>query len=58
MRNQSKATTLESRFPLLGVEENCIISKDADVTVCFKVRLPNVVLRLMYVLFVRRYSYF
>ncbi|MFC7345442.1 TraG family conjugative transposon ATPase [Chryseobacterium zhengzhouense] len=41
MRNQSKATTLESRFPLLGVEENCIISKDADVTVCFKVRLPE-----------------
>lgn len=41
MRNQSKTTTLESRFPLLAVEENCIISKDADVTVCFKVRLPE-----------------
>ncbi|MCU7618454.1 TraG family conjugative transposon ATPase [Chryseobacterium sp. PBS4-4] len=41
MRNTSKAATLESRFPLLAVEENCIISKDADVTVCFKVRLPE-----------------
>lgn len=41
MRNQSKAATLESKFPLLAVEENCIISKDADVTVCFKVRLPE-----------------
>ncbi|AZB30304.1 TraG family conjugative transposon ATPase [Chryseobacterium balustinum] len=41
MRNISKAATLESRFPLLAVEDNCIISKDADVTVCFKVRLPE-----------------
>ncbi|RKE81699.1 TraG family conjugative transposon ATPase [Chryseobacterium sp. AG363] len=41
MRNQSKIATLESRFPLLAVEENCIISKDADVTACFKVRLPE-----------------
>ena len=41
MRNQSKAATLESKFPLLAVEESCIISKDADVTVCFKVSLPE-----------------
>ena len=41
MRNQSRVATLESRFPLLAIEENCIISKDADVTVCFKVRLPE-----------------
>ncbi|WP_288446051.1 TraG family conjugative transposon ATPase [uncultured Chryseobacterium sp.] len=41
MRNTSKAATLESRFPLLAIENNCIISKDADVTVCFKVRLPE-----------------
>jgi len=41
MRNTSKAATLESKFPLLAVEENCIISKDADVTVCFKVNLPE-----------------
>lgn len=41
MRNTSKAATLESKFPLLAIENDCIISKDADVTVCFKVRLPE-----------------
>ncbi|MGO4709024.1 TraG family conjugative transposon ATPase [Chryseobacterium sp. 2TAF14] len=41
MRNSSKAATLESKFPLLAIENECIISKDADVTVCFKVRLPE-----------------
>ncbi len=41
MRNTAKATTLESRFPLLAVEQNCIISKDADITACFKVQLPE-----------------
>lgn len=41
MRNSSKISTLESKFPLLAIENNCIISKDADVTVCFKVRLPE-----------------
>ena len=33
MRNILKATTLESKFPLLAVEGGCIISKDADITV-------------------------
>lgn len=41
MRNSSKTATLESKFPLLAIENNCIISKDADITVCFKVRLPE-----------------
>ena len=41
MRNTAKTTTLEHKFPLLAVENNCIISKDADITVCFKVRLPE-----------------
>ncbi|MCS4302377.1 TraG family conjugative transposon ATPase [Chryseobacterium sp. BIGb0232] len=41
MRNSSKAATLESKFPLLAIENDCIISKDADVTICFKVRLPE-----------------
>ncbi|MDR6370157.1 conjugation system TraG family ATPase [Chryseobacterium bernardetii] len=41
MRNSSKAATLESKFPLLAIENDCIISKDADVTVCFKVQLPE-----------------
>ena len=42
MRNMAKTRTLESKFPLLAVEENCIISKEADITVCFKVILPEV----------------
>ena len=36
-----KAVTLESKFPLLAVENGCIVSKDADVTVAFKVELPE-----------------
>ena len=36
-----KATTLESKFPLLAVENGCIISKDADITVAFEVELPE-----------------
>ena len=42
MRNVMKATTLESRFPLLAVEHSCIISKDADITAAFEVELPEV----------------
>ena len=41
MRNILKAATLESKFPVLSVERGCILSKDADVTVGFKVRLPE-----------------
>ncbi|MDX6187801.1 TraG family conjugative transposon ATPase [Flavobacterium sp. Fl-318] len=41
MRNAAKATTLESKFPLLAVENNCILSKDADITACFQVHLPE-----------------
>ena len=41
MRNILKATTLENRFPLLAVEEGCILSKDADITVAFQVELPE-----------------
>ena len=41
MRNTLKATTLESKLPLLAVEHGCIISKDADVTVAFEVILPE-----------------
>ena len=41
MRNTLKATTLESKFPIWGVEMGCIISKDADITVAFKVELPE-----------------
>ncbi|MEN6363388.1 MAG: TraG family conjugative transposon ATPase [Bacteroidales bacterium] len=41
MRNVLKAATLESKFPIWGVEMGCIISKDADITVAFKVELPE-----------------
>ena len=41
MRNVMKAATLESKFPLLSVENGCILSKDADVTVAFRVELPE-----------------
>ena len=41
MRNILKASTLENKFPLLRVEEGYIISKDADITVAFRVDLPE-----------------
>ena len=41
MRNTLKASTLESKFPLLSVEHGCIVSKDADITVGFRVELPG-----------------
>lgn len=41
MRNVLKAETLERKFPLLCVENGCIVSKDADLTVAFEVTLPE-----------------
>jgi conjugation system TraG family ATPase len=41
MRNVLKATTLESKFPLMSVENGCILSKDADLTVAYRVELPE-----------------
>lgn len=41
MRNTLKAATLESKFPILAVEHDCILSKDADITVAYKVELPE-----------------
>ena len=41
MRNTLKAATLESKFPLLAVEYDCILSKDANITVAYKVELPE-----------------
>ena len=32
MKNVMKTATLESKFPLLAVENGCIISKDADLS--------------------------
>lgn len=41
MRNVLKVETLERKFPLLAVENGCIVSKDADLTVAFEVELPE-----------------
>ena len=41
MRNISKMTTLENKFPLMAVEHGCIVSKDADLTVAYEVELPE-----------------
>ena len=41
MRGTLKTSTLESKFPLLAVEGNCILSKFADVTAAFRVTLPE-----------------
>ena len=41
MRGTLKISTLESKFPLLRVENNCIISKFADITAAYRVSLPE-----------------
>lgn len=41
MKNILKSSTLEQKFPLLAVENGCIVSKDANITVAFKVQLPE-----------------
>ena len=41
MRGTLKTSTLESKFPLLRAENNCIISKFADITAAYRVVLPE-----------------
>ena len=41
MRGTLKTSTLESKFPLLRVENHCIISKFADITAAYRVSLPE-----------------
>lgn len=41
MYSTLKTSTLERKFPLLAVEHGCIISKEADVTIAFRVLLPE-----------------
>lgn len=41
MRSILKTATLESKFPILSVEKGCILSKEADVTVAFRITLPE-----------------
>ncbi len=42
MRSILKATTLENKFPIAAVENGCIISKEADITIGFRVELPEI----------------
>src|SRR5438067_12061272 len=35
-------TRLEHILPILGVEQDCILSKQGDVTVAYKVELPEI----------------
>lgn len=41
MRSILDTSTLERKFPLMAVENGCILSKDADITVVFRVILPE-----------------
>lgn len=41
MRNTSKISSLEAKFPLLAIEQGGIVSKEADITVAFRVELPE-----------------
>ena len=41
MHGTLKTSTLESKFPLLRVENHCIISKFADITAAYRVTLPE-----------------
>ena len=40
MRNVMKAATLETRLPLMAVENGALLSQDADNTVAYRVELP------------------
>lgn len=42
MRNVLKATTIENKLPFMGIERDCIVSKDGDITFCFKIQLPEI----------------
>lgn len=41
MKSILKKATLEDKFPIMSVEHDCIVSKEADVTVAFRVDLPE-----------------
>ena len=41
MRGTLRTSTLESKFPLLKVENHCIVSKFADITAAYRVSLPE-----------------
>ncbi len=41
MRGTLKTATLESKFPILKVENDCLVSKFADITAAYRVSLPE-----------------
>ncbi|WGU67960.1 DUF3875 domain-containing protein [Capnocytophaga canimorsus] len=41
MKNTSKISALESKFPILAIENDCLLSKEADITIGFSVQLPE-----------------
>ena len=41
MRGTLKTAAFEHYFPLLAVEHDCILSKNAEVTVAYRVVLPE-----------------
>ena len=42
MRGVDKADTLESRLPIYKVEQDCLVSKLAEITVAFRVNLREI----------------
>lgn len=38
----SKGCNIDSKFPIMSVENSCLISKEADITVAFKVSMPEI----------------
>ncbi len=41
MRSTFKTATLESKIPILNVENGFIVSKEADITAAFRIELPE-----------------
>lgn len=42
MTRKPKRSNIEKMFPILNVESNLILSKQGDVTLGFKVKLPEI----------------
>lgn len=41
MKSTLKTSTLEQKFPIMSVEQNIIVNKNAEITVAFRVELPE-----------------
>ena len=51
MKNTLRISTLENHLPVLAVENDCIVSKNADITVAYRVELPE-----LYTLLAKEYE--